>query len=136
MIQPAALTTPPVDSINGSANVFNLPVLTHSFQLLRCPYPSLALVVQNLTASLHPVATTDHIDTWVAIQLAPEQANAIVSALSDVAEQVGEDSPSSAKHRVAIHRTLLAWLNYVQSILEADPENRNPPAPSSYPGAH
>lgn len=89
--------------------------------MLRCPYPSLALLIQNLTAGLLPTQTTSHSDTWVAIRLSPEEVNAIATALTAVADLAGGDCPTSAKHRVAIHRTLLAWLNYMQSFLDQDP---------------
>lgn len=104
--------------------MFNLQVLEHSFELLRPGHPSQALCIQNLTAVLHArpytktTAHDDHRDTWIAIDLPAGRVSDIVSALSDVADSATGDGAESRREKIAIHRTLLAWMIYAQSFLD------------------
>lgn len=114
--------------------MFNLQVLEHSFALLRPRHPSLALCIRNLTAVLHTRTYTlytqsdDHRDTWVAIDLPAARVNEIVSALSDTAEGTADDTQYSKQEKIAIHRTLLAWMIYAQSFIEdQQPDGDHPP---------
>lgn len=104
--------------------MFNLQVLEHSFELLRPRNPSQALCVQNLTAALHAgcyperAECQDSRDTWVAVDLPVWIVSDIVSALSDIADQAAEGNQHSRQQKIAIHRTLLAWMIYAQSFFD------------------
>lgn len=111
-------TSRPIDSIKAAANVFSLPVLEHSFLLMRPRYPALALLVQNCTASLNTERTDNSECGWITLNLPVEAVSQIIAALSKIAEEAAANPGEPREDCIAIHRTLLDWLIYAQSFLD------------------
>ncbi len=108
--------SPPTDPLIISANCFSLDCLEFSFQLLREEHPSLALIVQNLLAENRTQHSPQ--DKLIPLSLDVHRVSEIVTALSEVAEQVAQNEEHSKEEMIAIHQTLLDWLLYAQSFLD------------------
>lgn len=93
---------------------FDLPFLQQTFALLRYEYPSLALTVQNLTASTHALAQPKQ---RIAINLEATIVSEIINALSEIGDQACEDKHCSKERLIEIRAVLLEWLIYAQQFL-------------------
>ena len=111
----------PIDPLSVASNYFSLCCLEFSFQLLREQHPTLALAIQNLTAEarLKQLANSD--DKLLALDLDVQLVSDIVSALSDIAEHAAGSDEHDRDTMIAIHQTLLNWLLYAQTFLDAAP---------------